>query len=76
MPRPPGMSEKPRRATCSAGMSVMSTPSKTIWPAFEGSTPPREFRNVDLPAPLVPRSATISPPPTVTSTPKSTWKLP
>ena len=72
MPAPPGTWAMPRRAISSGGRWVMSRPSKTMAPWSASTTPPTARRRVDLPAPFVPRSATISPAPTEMSMPGST----
>ena len=54
----------------------MSRPSKTMVPAPGSTEPLIALRRVDLPAPFVPRRATISPSRTSKSTPKRTWVLP
>src|SRR5262245_12193788 len=43
------------------GSPVMSSPSKTMRPDEGGMTPVRQLKNVDLPAPLGPMIARISP---------------
>ena len=60
----------------SAGRLVMSRPSK-MHGAAVGRRPGRDtaLSSVDLPAPLVPSRATISPSAMSRSTPKSTWRL-
>ena len=63
MPSPPGTWATPRRAISSGGRWVMSRPSKTMAPWSASTTPPMARSRVDLPAPLVPSSATISPSP-------------
>jgi len=72
MPLPPGMSDTPARVTASASAPVMSCPSSVIFPAVGVISPDTALRSVDLPAPLVPRRATISPSVTSKSTPKRT----
>ena len=69
-PLPPGISEIPWRAVMSADVLVMSSPLKVTVPAVGRTRPQMPFSNVDFPAPLVPRSATISPSMTSKSTPK------
>ena len=76
IPLPPGMSETPARVTASASAPVMSRPSRVIRPAAGSRSPEMALSSVDLPAPLVPRSATISPRSTCMSTPNSTCVLP
>ena len=72
MPSPPGTWATPRRAISSGGRWVMSRPSKTMAPWSASTTPPTARSRVDLPAPLVPSRATISPSPMVMSTPGRT----
>ena len=74
-PFPPGISEMPLRAVTSAGTLVMSSPLKVTVPAVGRTRPQMPLSKVDLPAPLVPSSATISPSRTSKSTPKRicTW---
>ena len=69
-PLPPGMSEIPLRAVMSADVLVMSSSLNVTVPAVGRTRPQMPLSNVDLPAPLVPRSATISPSTTSKSTPK------
>ena len=76
IPLPPGMSETPARVTASASAPVMSRPSRVIRPAAGSMSPEMALSSVDLPAPLVPRRATISPSSTSKSTPKRTWTGP
>src|SRR5689334_6726267 len=54
----------------------MSRPSSTIAPLVASCTPAIALSSVDLPAPLVPRSATISPSSTSKSTPNRTCTPP
>jgi hypothetical protein len=49
----------------------MSRPSNSIWPERARGLPKIVIISVDLPAPLAPIRATISPSPTSTSTPLS-----
>ena len=72
MPSPPGTCATPRRAISSGGRWVMSRPSKTMAPWSASTTPPIARSRVDLPAPLVPSRATISPSPTSMATSPST----
>ena len=51
----------PSRAMSGAGMPAMSRPSNSIRPEAGGTSPVRVLSSVDLPAPLRPSSATISP---------------
>ena len=73
MPLPPGTWAMPRRATWPGLDPTMSSPSKTTLPADGGASPEMALSSVDLPAPLVPRRARISPRATSRLTPKSTW---
>ena len=57
-------------SSTSADSSVMSSPSNTTVPPLGPSSPQMPLSSVDLPAPLVPSRATISPRPTSKSTPK------
>jgi hypothetical protein len=50
----------------------MSVPSNTIAPPVGSTSPEIDLSSVDLPAPLVPSRATISPSPTSKSTSNST----
>ncbi len=74
-PWPPGTITMPRAATSCGGAYVASRPSNTIAPASAGTTPAIAFSSVDLPAPLVPSSATISPSSISKFTPNSTCTL-
>ena len=67
-PLPPGMSEMPRWVVTSADRLVTSSPWKCTVPAFGRTRPQMPFNRVDLPAPFVPSSATISPGATSKST--------
>src|SRR5688500_1827085 len=58
----------PWRETRSGGSPVMSCPSNRMRPLVGRSTPVRQLKNVDLPAPLGPITARISPCLTVTDT--------
>src|SRR5262245_2671429 len=58
----------PCRDTRFGGSPVMSCPSNTIRPLVGRSTPVRQLKNVDLPAPLGPMTARISPRRTATET--------
>ena len=55
---------------------VMSCPKALMLPAWERTTPEMVETVVDLPAPLLPRRETISPPPTVRLRPESACTLP
>jgi ABC-type transport system involved in cytochrome c biogenesis ATPase subunit len=59
--RPPGIITTPRSAISLVGRPVMSSPSKSTAPRDGASSPVTALNSVDLPAPFVPRSATISP---------------
>ena len=76
MPRPPGMSDSPMRAMASAGSPAMLAPCSFTDPPPTLTSPLAPLRRVDLPAPLVPRRATISPSWTSRSTPKRIWTGP
>jgi len=65
----------PCLAVVTASAEVMSTPSNTICPAAGVTRPDTALSSVDLPAPLVPSRATISPRSTSRSTPNSTCTL-
>ena len=60
------------RRSRAGGAWVMSRPSKMIAPWSASTTPEMALSSVDLPAPLVPSSATISPSSTSKSTSNST----
>ena len=60
-PAPPGTWTMPRAAISWGGAWVMSRPSKTTAPRSASTTPQMALSRVDLPAPLVPSRATISP---------------
>src|SRR5579864_5691086 len=75
-PRPPGTWLIPRRTVCSGASPEMSRPPKVTDPFHGRISPETTRRIVDLPAPLVPRSATISPGSTRRLTPRSTWTAP
>jgi hypothetical protein len=51
----------PLAAISFVGNPVMSVPSKVTVPRSGGSRPVMHLKRVDLPAPFVPRRATISP---------------
>ena len=75
-PWPPGTTATPRRpAISSGGVWVMSRPSKTTAPLLACTSPEMALSRVDLPAPLVPMRATISPSSTSMFTPNSTCTL-
>ena len=76
MRRPSGDCAIRRRAISWVGKLVMSWPAKVIEPSRARGLPQIVIISVDLPAPLAPISATISPSPTSTSTPLSAAMLP
>jgi hypothetical protein len=59
-----------------AGNAPMSRPSRRTADAGRGNRPAIAFRNVDLPAPLAPMMATVSPSLSVNVMPNSAWKSP
>ncbi len=59
-----------------AGSRVMSCPAKSIAPEAAGTRPASVFSSVDLPAPLRPSSATISPSRTSSVASFRMWLLP
>ena len=61
MRRPSGDCTMPSRTISWVGSSVMSRPSNRIRPALRARVPKIVIISVDLPAPLAPISATISP---------------
>jgi len=65
-----------RRAMSWVGRRVMSRPSNVMRPSRARGLPKIVIIRVDLPAPLAPISATISPSCTSTSTPRSAMILP
>ena len=73
MRRPSGDCASLSRAISCVGSCVMSRPSKTISPSRARGLPHTVIIRVDLPAPLAPISATISPALTSRSTPLSAW---
>ena len=76
VPTPPGTWRTPRPAISAGGVAVMSTPSKMIAPRSASTIPEIVLRSVDLPAPLVPSRAMISPSSTSRLTSKSTCTPP
>ncbi len=60
-PLPPGICTMPSAAISFGGAWVMSRPSSTMAPRSASTTPLIALNSVDLPAPFVPSSATISP---------------
>ena len=75
-PLPPGMSVRPRRAIFSAGRPVMLSPRNVTLPLVGGSSPQIALSTVDLPAPFVPRSASMSSWATARSIPNRTCSEP
>ncbi len=75
-PCPPGIWDRCSAAIRSGASLVMSLPSKCTVPALTGTVPLMALSNVDLPAPLVPSRAMISPSPMSTSTPNRTCTSP
>src|SRR5262249_48811646 len=74
--RPSGTWMSPRE-TIAAGFSCsIACPAKTIEPFVARSTPEIVRLSVDLPTPFDPSTATISPAPTIRSTPCRTWVSP
>ena len=59
-----------------AGSPAMSRPSYSIVPEAGGTRPASVFSSVDLPAPLRPSSATISPSRTSSVASLRMWLLP
>ena len=76
MRRPSGDCAMRMRAISCVGICVMSVPAKVIVPLRARGLPKMVIISVDLPAPLAPISATISPSLTDTSTPFSARMLP
>ena len=74
--RPSGDWAMRSRAISWVGTSVMSWPSNSIWPERARGRPKIVIISVDLPAPLAPISATISPALMSMSTPFSASILP
>ena len=72
---PPGTCTMPAWAACTASAWVMSRPSKKMAPPTGSTRPLMALSSVDLPAPFVPRRATISFSFTSTSTPKRIWTV-
>ncbi len=71
-PSPPGAWPTPRAAMRSGARRVVSRPSMVIVPCRVRTRPETARRTVDLPDPLVPSTATISPASASRSTPNST----
>ena len=59
--RPPGICARPSGTRRSADNAVMFVPSNSTTPDRGSTWPAMTFKAVDLPAPFVPRRATISP---------------
>src|SRR5262249_40933873 len=76
MPRPSGDCETPRITRRSARSRVMSSPLNRMAPEAIGRSPEIARMVVDLPAPLAPINATISPSPTSRLMPCSAWMRP
>ena len=76
MRRPSGDCAMRMRAISCVGRSVMSVPAKVMVPALARGVPKIVIISVDLPAPLAPISATISPSLTAIETPFSARMLP
>ena len=74
--RPSGDCAMLMRAIRCVGIAVMSTPSNTMRPVLARGLPKIDIISVDLPAPLAPISATISPGRMSISTPFSASILP
>ena len=70
MPAPPGICTT-RAATWWGASPARASPSNAIVPRRGGTRPEIARSSVDLPAPLVPRSATASPSRTTRSTPRA-----
>ncbi len=66
----------PSRAMSGALMPAMSTPLNFTLPLAGGTSPTRLLSSVDLPAPLRPSSATISPSRTCRLASLRMWLLP
>ena len=66
----------PRFMISGAGRPPIGSPSKRIAWRAAGSRPVKVLRKVDLPAPLAPMTASVSPSPTLASMPNSAWKSP
>src|SRR5207244_32169 len=74
--RPAGTSAIPARTRACGGNAVMSRPSSEIAPAAGWCRPMIERRSVDLPAPLAPMMASVSPGATVRLTSVSACRYP
>src|SRR5579863_7039254 len=59
--RPSGTCAMPRRKRSAGGSVSIGSPPRRMVPPSLRSRPETDFASVDLPAPLAPRSATISP---------------
>ena len=76
MRRPSGDCAMRMRAISCVGIWVMSVPAKVMVPFLARGVPKMVIISVDLPAPLAPISATISPSLTAIETPFSARMLP
>ena len=75
--RPSGTSAMPWRTTSKARMPpIVAAVEADRCRAGCGRSPATVFRKVDLPAPLAPMIATVSPSSTASVMPKSAWKSP
>ena len=74
--RPSGAWATPARAKRNGGAPPRSSPSTRTVPRSGAISPLATRATVVLPTPLAPRSATASPGPIVSDTPKRAWKLP
>ena len=74
--RPCGTSAMPRSTMRKGGQRVTSSPLNPTRPRRGGVKPMIERMSVVLPIPFRPRIVTISPGPTVSVTPWSTWLAP
>jgi len=73
---PSGTIAMPSDITSAADMAPIGRPSNTIWSAALFRTPAIERISVDLPAPLAPTMAIVSPGLRAISTPNKAWKSP
>src|SRR5262245_48737720 len=76
MRRPSGTRTRLWRTRRLGGQDVISVPSSSTRPPLVGSSPMTAFSSDDLPAPLAPSTATISPGSTASETPRSAWTRP
>ena len=74
--RPSGTSAMPRPTISKAGNAPISRPSNCTADAGRGNRPATALRNVVLPAPLAPITATVSPAASEKVMPWSAWKSP